>query len=453
MHTQAPRFLFALLGASALASSLATAQSTGNPPAAPIATVPQFNASEDIPAPVGYGDAYSLDEIRIGGEVYTEEQQLARWQAELAAGRARAGVLIGAYLSYRALTPSDCDAARAAMLKADELGSDQAAAMLAKLAGNSTCGDINRAERERWLKKAVTLDYPGAALDLMSLYSDGEKPDPRQRYVYARVAAGYWEALKATQPREGFDAAALQEMEKTLSASDRSSAEAEAAKILGQLLARHDRFGAVKPVEFARGDAGGKVTYVAWQSDYRHECQWNLKNNCRGAQRLAYAELTNKNNEYLSCKIELRAQDSATGATMKQPPSRELLLGPNASRRVLLGDVNVEPDKKAVAAKCTVLPKLAANAAAGKCRARLQGSIDVANFYPESAKRRGIEGNTVLRYFVPPGSDELVDAEIATSSGDASLDDAAIATLRSAKFTRECDYGLSSIRIAFKLSE
>jgi TonB family protein len=449
MHTQAPKFLSALLGASVLAAAVSATAANNDS----IASVPQFNSSDDIPAPPGYGDAYSLDEIRIGGEVFTEEQQLARWQAELAAGRARAGALVGAYLSYRALTPADCEAARAALLKADELGSDQAAALLAKLAGNTTCGDVNRAERERWLKKAVTLDYPGAALDLMGLYAGGERPDTRQRYVYARVAGGYWEAVKATQPREGFDAPALQEMEKTLSASDRSSAEAEAAKILGQMLARHDRFGPVKPVEFARGDAGAKGGYVAWQSDYRHECQWNLKNNCRGAQRLAYIELNNENDEFLSCRIELRAKDFVTGATMTQPPAREFLIGARSTRRLLLGDVNVEPDKKAVSASCKAVPKLVANAAARKCAARLQGSIDVANFYPESAKLRGIEGNTVVRYWVPPGSDVLVDAEIASSSGDASLDHAAIATLRSAKFTRECDYGLSSIRIAFKLSQ
>ena len=97
------------------------------------------------------------------------------------------------------------------------------------------------------------------------------------------------------------------------------------------------------------------------------------------------------------------------------------------------------------------MPKLAANAAAGKCRARLQGSVDVERFYPESAKSRGIEGSTVVRYWLPAGSDELTDAEIATSSGDAALDQAAIETVRSAKFTRECDYGLSSIRISFKL--
>ena len=59
----------------------------------------------------------------------------------------------------------------------------------------------------------------------------------------------------------------------------------------------------------------------------------------------------------------------------------------------------------------------------------------------------------MVRFWVPPGSDVATDAEVSSSSGDASLDSAAIATVLSGKFTRDCDYGLSSIRIAFKLQE
>jgi outer membrane biosynthesis protein TonB len=46
-----------------------------------------------------------------------------------------------------------------------------------------------------------------------------------------------------------------------------------------------------------------------------------------------------------------------------------------------------------------------------------------------------------------------VDAEIVRSSGYPALDSAAIDTIASGKFTKDCDYGLSSIRIAFKLSD
>jgi TonB family protein len=206
-------------------------------------------------------------------------------------------------------------------------------------------------------------------------------------------------------------------------------------------------------VEFARGDAGGKTGYVGWQSDYRHECAWNLKTNCRGAQRLTYVDLTNKSGEFVSCKIDMRAADFVTGKPVAEPLTRQVLIGPQATRSLLLGDINGDPKSPALQAHCAPVPKLAANAAAGKCRAHLQGSVDVERFYPESAKSRGVEGNTVVRYWLPAGSDELTDAEIASSSGDASLDQAAIETVRSAKFTRDCDYGLSSIRISFKLAE
>jgi len=452
MQTQA-----ILLVALVAASTTAIAQSPAAPapapaPVNPASAGPAFNLSDDIPNPEGYGDTYSLDEIRYGGKSYTEEQQVARWQAELAAGRARAGVLVGAYTAYRALTPTDCDAARVALTKADELGSDQAAWQLAQLAGNATCGALDRAQLERWLKKAVTLDYPRAAEDLVVFYRNGTEPNAKvQQYIYSRVAAGYWEANKLTVPREGFDAAALQEMEKNISAADRTRAEAEAASILAAMLKRHQRFGTLPPLEFARGDAGGKASYVGYTVDYRHECQWNLKNNCRGAQRLAYVEVTNKNAEFVACTLEMRVRDFVTGTAETEPARRQVLIGPHASRKLLLTDVNDNPDKKSVTAACKPVPKLAANLAAGKCKAKLQGNIDVERFYPEAAKARGTEGSTVVRYWLPPGSDVPTDAEIVTSSGDMTLDSAAIATIQSGKFASDCGYGLSSIRIAFKL--
>jgi len=440
--------LVALLGA----ATLAAAQTPPSQAATPATPGPQFNKSEDVPILKGYGDAYSLNEIKIGGQALSEEDQLARWQAEVAAGRARAGAIAGAFLAYRALTPDDCVAARATLLRAEELGSDQAAWLLAQVAANKSCGDVDRATLESWLKKAVVLDYPGAALDLMRFYAE-EPADKLRQYQYARVAAGYWESTKATDPREGFDTQALLDMEKGLSAAERGTAEAEAAKILAQMMKRRERFVELTPVEFARGDAGGKTAFVAYHTDYRHECAWNLKNNCRGAQRLTNIELTSKNDEFVSCRIEMRAIDFVTQTPVAEPLLRQVLLGPGVTRRLLLGDVYGQPDKKNLTAKCTPVPKLAANALAGKCRAKLQGSIDVERFYPESARQKGTEGSAVVRFWIPPGGDAPTDGEIATSSGDAALDTAAIATVQSGKFARECDYGLSSIRIAFKLQE
>jgi len=297
--------VLALMGA----STLAAAETPAAQPPTSATTAPAFNGSDDIPNPKGFGDAYSLDEVRIGGEALNETQQIERWQAELAAGRARAGTLVGAFLAYRALTPADCDVARDALTKADELGNDQAPLQLAALSVNPECGPTDRTVTERWLKKAVPLDYPRAAQDLIQLYGNSEVAEDKvQKYLYARVAAGYWDATKASQPRDGFDAQALAEMEKALAPADKARAEAEAAKILEQMMKRRDRFTPVTPVQFTHGDAGSKAGYEAWYSDYRHECQWNLKNNCKGAQRLVYVDLSNKGKDYLSCRLELNAK-------------------------------------------------------------------------------------------------------------------------------------------------
>ncbi|MEO8062573.1 MAG: TonB family protein [Pseudomonadota bacterium] len=448
-----------LLLVAAVVTSTAAAQSTPTTaaPPAPASAGPSFAASDTLPDSLGYNDAFALYEVRIGGEPISEEQQVIRWQEELKAGRARAGALVGSYLSYRALTASDCATARDALVRADELGSDQASWLMAELAQNRSCGTPERAQIERWLKKAVTLDYFAAALQLIELYAPGDASgDPVQRYTYARVAGGYAEAISennaSAQPRPGYDAAALQAMEKDLSAADRARATSEATKILEQMLKRHQRFMHVQPVEFTRGSAGGKAghEYVASTLDYRHECQWNLRGNCAGTQRLISIEFTSKSAEFLSCKIDLKGR--AFGGTAEANLVREFLVGPKAKRTLALGDVNDQPDKKTLTVTCVPLPNLAANAAAGKCRAKLKGSIDVENFYPPSARNSGTEGSAVVRYFVPPGSDVASDAEIATSSGSAALDDAALATIRSGKFTNECAYGLSTIRIAFKLS-
>jgi TonB family protein len=446
-----------LLFAAALVASTAAAQSsqTATVPA-PASAGPSFAASDTLPDSLGYNDAFALYEVRIGGEPISEEAQVIRWQEELKAGRARAGALVGSYIAYRALTPTDCATARDLLIRADDLGSDQASWQLAELAQNTSCGAPDRAQTERWLKKAVTLDYFAAALRLIDFYAPSDSGgDPVQRYVYARVAGGYAEAVSAgdtAQPRPGYDAASLQAMEKDLSPADRERATAEAARILEQMLKRHQRFMKVQPVEFTRGSAGGKAghEFVASTLDYRHECQWNLKGNCAGAQRLAFIDFTSKSAEFLSCRVELKA--TTFGGTSPANLVREFLIGPKAKRTLALGDVNDQPGKKALAVACTPLPNLAANASAGKCRAKLKGTIDVENFYPPSARSSGAEGSAVVRYFVPSGSETATDAEIATSSGNAALDDAALATIRSGRFTSECAYGLSTIRIAFKLS-
>ena len=456
-----PLFILVLLAAS---PSIAQAPPPATAPAAPAATAaatsPQFNASDVVPENEGYEDAFSLYEIKVGGKPLDEADQLTRWQDELKAGRARAGTLVGSHLAYLALTASDCAAAREALTRADELGNDQAAWKLAQLAENTSCGEADVAALERWLKKAVTQDYLVAAQRLMTLYSPtGTRSDPVQRYVYARVAGGYWQSVypqdTSGSSRAGFDATALQAMEAGLSAADRKRAEAEAATILAQMLKRHARFVPQKPQEFARGGQNAKSGkgwgFTGLTSDYHHECAWNLASNCRGAQRLAFVDVSNNEQEFMSCKADLRTRDFVTGTV--DTLGREALIGPATTRRLILGDVYEIPAKSAMVVNCKVIPKLADNAAAGRCRAKLDSTIDAQQFYPVAAKRAGIEGDSVVRYFVPAASGSPVDAEIARSSGHPALDAAAIDTIRSGHFKSDCDYGLGSIKIAFKLQD
>ncbi|HWJ48224.1 MAG TPA: hypothetical protein VNS62_11260, partial [Candidatus Udaeobacter sp.] len=74
--------VLALMGA----STLAAAQTPAAQPPNSTPSGPAFNASDEIPNPQGFADAYSLDEVRIGGAALDETQQIDRWQAELAAG-------------------------------------------------------------------------------------------------------------------------------------------------------------------------------------------------------------------------------------------------------------------------------------------------------------------------------------------------------------------------------
>jgi TonB family protein len=449
------------LAAAATAAAPPTTPAAAPPAAAsPVAPTPQFTASDEVPDRPGYEDAYALYELRLGGEAMSAADQVTRWLDELKAGRARAGALVGSQLSYLALTPGDCATARDALTRADGLGSDQAAWQLSQLAENRSCGDPDIPAAERWLKKAVTLDYLMAAQRLIELYSPtGSRPDPVQQYVYARVAGGYWEAVygKEGNPgsRAGFDPAALQEMEKSLSPTDRKRAETDATQILSQMLKRHDRFTPAHAQEISRGGKAAKASsgwgFIAYTVDYHHECAWNLAGNCRGAQRLAYVDVINNEKDFMSCKAEVKSKDFVSGKV--DSLSREVLMGPQATRRLVVGDVYDQPDKSSVAVTCTVVPKLVENAAAGRCRARLEGTIDAQQFYPASAKNAGIEGDAVVRYWVPPGSNIPTDAEIVRSSGYPALDTAAMDTIASGKFTKDCDYGLSSIRIAFKLQD
>ena len=138
------------------------------------------------------------------------------------------------------------------------------------------------------------------------------------------------------------------------------------------MLKRHDRFKPEAPQEFARGGQNAKSSkgwgFAGSTLDYHHECAWNLVANCRGTQRLAFVDVFNNEQEFLGCKADLRAKDFLTGTV--DTLSREVLIGPKVTRRMILGDVNQPPDKSALTVNCKAIPKLVENSAAALSQAR-----------------------------------------------------------------------------------
>ena len=151
--------------------------------------------------------------------------------------------------------------------------------------------------------------------------------------------------------RAGFNRGRLSGNGKVAAAADRKRAETEATRILTQMLKRHERFTPVQPAGIQPRRPGRRRLHVAGASprstlDYHHECAWNLVSNCRGAQRLAYVDLSNNEQDFMSCKAELRRRISSPARPPIFPASRSS--GPKATRRLVLGDVYEQPDKSAM---------------------------------------------------------------------------------------------------------
>ena len=157
----------------------------------------------------------------------------------------------------------------------------------------------------------------------------------------------------------------------------------------------------------------------------------------------------------MACKVELRAKDFVTGTPVATAVAREVLIGPKVTRRLMLGDVNDAPDKSCadgeLQGRAEARRRTRRRASvAPSCRAASTRSSSIRS--PPSGS--GIEGRYRGALLGPHGS--AVHPPTPKSRAPAvtpALDAAAIATMRSGKFTSDCDYGLGSIRIAFKLQD
>ena len=243
-------------------------------------------------------------------------------------------------------------------------------------------------------------------------------------------------------------------MEKTLSAADRKRAESEATVILTQMLKRHERFKPQSPQEFARGGQNAKSSkgwgFAASTIDYHHECAWNLVANCRGAQRLAFVDVSNNEQEFMACKADLRSKDFVTqtvdtlsrsarwtqGYAPIDPGRRVPAAGQERDRRELQGHSQVRRERRGrqVSREARRAPSTHSSSIRYPPSARASREMrSCATGWPRTAA-------------VPRTPKSCVPAVTR-------LDAAAIDTIRSGHFKSDCDYGLGSIRIAFKLQD
>ena len=226
-----------------------------------------------------------------------------------------------------------------------------------------------------------------------------------------------------------------------------------------QMLKRHDRFApatsaGIQRAAESRQQGPSGWGFVAYALDYRHECAWNLKNNCRGAQRLAYRRPRQQERgvrvlQGRNCESKDFVTGNGGGAL-----SREVLIGPAGDAPAAAGRRLRQPDKKAMTGQLHAVPKLAAERRRGQVPRTPQGSIDVAAFLSRVSQERGYRGHArgallgaARMRMCPPMPRSSAPAAMPHSTMRPSTRFAA-ASSRS-----DCDYGLSSIRIAFKLQD
>jgi TonB family protein len=181
------------------------------------------------------------------------------------------------------------------------------------------------------------------------------------------------------------------------------------------------------------------------------ECAANTANNCRGVRRLAYLDAENKTAEFLRCKYTLDHREFATGklATL----TRETLLPPQAKRRLAIGRVGEVANSGDLRAECAPIQGLAANVAAGKCKAVTTGVPSVADFYPPGSRRRNEEGRVLLYVWMDKKEGQPAIVELMGSSGYPELDQAGVRMGTYMAFRSDCDYGWLPFAVGFRLKD
>jgi hypothetical protein len=412
---------------------------------------PMFSRSDPPPGALDPGhqsppwpDAADLQEG-------TAAANLERWALQANAGRARAALITGRYwLEQIPQDPQNCAKAIEWLQKADKLGSNEAAGWLGHVHRRFDCQERNLATAAAWLRKAVPLMTFGAAGDLRDLYSQADAPehDAQQAYVYARVAMPEAAVTGDTTGAQATEAA----LGDKLGAGQRKSATEEADKLLAAIDRRRVVLAAAPREEKLKPQASGpnwNVGVVAF--DDLRECAANTADNCKGVRRLAYFDAANRGAEYLRCKLSLDHRDFGTGKLATHV--RETLLPPKSTRRLVAGRVGEVAGNPDLRVECAPIAGLAADVAAGKCKASATGVPSAADFYPPASRARGDEGRVLLAVFTAKQDGHADVVELMGSSGFPELDAAGVRMGSYMAFHTDCERGYMPIAISFQLAE
>jgi hypothetical protein len=377
---------------------------------------------------------------------------LDRWTAQGEAGRARAAALVGRYwLEVVPQNPQEnCAKAIEWYLKADKLGSNEAAGWLGHLYRRLDCPQRDLKVAAQWLRKAVPLATYGAATDLADLYSaaDSAERDDTLAYAYARVAAEFEANLSGATPAT--ERVAI--LGQPLDTRQRKTGDEFAEKLLADVRQRRAAMTAAPREEKLKPAASGAGWNVGLSAyDDLRECAANTSANCRGVRRQAYYDVSNKGDEYLRCKFELDSTDYVLGT--KTTLARESIVAPRATRRLLAGRIGELSGGKDLRVTCTPIDGLAASVTAGQCKATATGVPSVDDFYPAGAKRRGEEGSVKVYVFLDKQEGQPVVAELWGSSGFPELDLAGVRMATYMAFRSDCQYGYLPFAITFRLQD
>jgi TonB family protein len=412
---------------------------------------PIFSRSDPPPAEIDPGSRTVPWPDPADVQAGSPESNLERWIVQANAGRARAAVLVaGHWLDRIPQSPDNCAKAIEWLQKADELGSNEAAGWLGHVYRRFDCPQRDLKAAATWLRKAVPLRTYGAAGDLVDILAAEGTPeyDIVQAYLYSQVAAPEVALTPAATGLEARQAAMLEKLD----ASQRQAAREAADKLLADIDRRRLAMRAppleekLKPTASGSGWNLGLVAY-----DDLRECVSNLEDNCKGVRRLAHFVAQNRGKEYLRCKLMLDHREFATGK--QETHTRETLLPPQSTRRVIAGRVGEIGGKGDLRAECAPIAGLAADVAAGKCKAATTGVPSVSDFYPPGSRRRNEEGRVLLYIWLDKKEGQPALVELMGSSGYPELDQAGVKMGSYMAFRSDCDYGWTPIAVGFRLQD